>query len=245
MIKVRDLTIGSGRPKISVPLTARNGAGIYAQAKSTAASGADICEFRADFFDDDFMATLPRLRDELGDIPLLFTLRTMEDCGEREVSVGEYSEICAKAIQSGMIDMIDVQLSMGEDVCRELTALARRAGVATILSSHDFIKTPPKQDMLKTLETAREYGADIAKLAVMPKTALDVLALLETTAEFTRQNPHYTVITMSMGALGKLSRVCGELVGSAVTFAALDRASAPGQFHVTKLRPTLELLSLE
>ena len=50
------------------------------------------------------------------------------------------------------------------------------------------------------------------------------------------------VITMSMGKTGVLSRLYGEVTGSAVTFAAGIRASAPGQIPVKRMRDTLMLL---
>lgn len=245
MIKIRNIIVGGGLPKICVPLTARNGAEMSAQAKLAVASGADICEFRADYFEGDSVAALPCLRSELGDMPLLFTFRTKAEGGEREIGRGEYFDMCVKAARSGLADILDTELSAGSEVCRELAGLSRGLGVSVILSSHDFKKTPPKPDMLKTLETARELGGDIAKLAVMPQTAQDVLALLEVTMEFTRKYPDYTAITMSMGALGKTSRVCGELTGSAVTFAALDKASAPGQLPVAEMRAALRLMTLK
>ena len=37
------------------------------------------------------------------------------------------------------------------------------------------------------------------------------------------------IITMSMAATGVISRVCGEVFGSALTFGAVGKASAPGQ----------------
>lgn len=244
MIKIRNITVGYGLPKICVPLTARDGAELSAQAKRAASSGADICEFRADYFVGNPVAALPCLRAKLGDMPLLFTFRTKAEGGEREIERGEYYDMCVKAVKSGLADILDVEISAGDETCRELAGLTRGLGIAVILSSHNFMNTPLKPDMLKTLETARELGGDIAKLAVMPQTATDVLALLEVTAEFTRKYPDYTAITMSMGALGKVSRVCGELTCSAVTFAALDKASAPGQLPVAEMRAILKLMNL-
>jgi 3-dehydroquinate dehydratase-1 len=47
---------------------------------------------------------------------------------------------------------------------------------------------------------------------------------------------------MSMGSLGCISRVAGETFGSCVTFGAFDKASAPGQLPVEKLRDVLAIL---
>ena len=50
------------------------------------------------------------------------------------------------------------------------------------------------------------------------------------------------MITMSMGQRGMISRLCGELYGSAVTFAAYEKASAPGQMQVEEVREIIEKL---
>ncbi|CRH93926.1 3-dehydroquinate dehydratase [Chlamydia trachomatis] len=48
--------------------------------------------------------------------------------------------------------------------------------------------------------------------------------------------------TMSMGNLGKLSRLAGVLTGSCWSFASLDEASAPGQISLTNMKKFLEEL---
>ena len=87
-------------------------------------------------------------------------------------------------------------------------------------------------------------GADLPKLAVMPQSRRDVLALLAATAEMAERHPATPVITMSMGALGAVSRICGEAMGSAMTFASAGKASAPGQIELEVLNPVLDRLAL-
>ena len=82
-------------------------------------------------------------------------------------------------------------------------------------------------------------GADIVKLAVMPKNPQDVLNLLAVTEAFKEENPDTPVITMSMGKIGCISRLCAENFGSCVTFGAHKTASAPGQFEMNKLQDIL------
>ena len=61
----------------------------------------------------------------------------------------------------------------------------------------------------------------------------------------TEQHPETPVITMSMGALGAVSRLCGETFGSAMTFANPGQASAPGQVALDVVNEVLDSLSLE
>ena len=88
----------------------------------------------------------------------------------------------------------------------------------------------------------QQAGADLPKLAVMPRSRADVLELLAATAEMT--DPETPVITMSMGALGGVSRLCGEAFGSAMTFANPGTASAPGQVPLDVVNAVLDSLAL-
>ena len=49
---------------------------------------------------------------------------------------------------------------------------------------------------------------------------------------------------MSMGALGGVSRLCGEAFGSAMTFANPGTASAPGQVGLDVVNAVLDSLRL-
>ena len=47
---------------------------------------------------------------------------------------------------------------------------------------------------------------------------------------------------MSMAGTGVISRLCGEVFGSALTFGAAKKASAPGQIGVNDLNTVLNVL---
>jgi 3-dehydroquinate dehydratase-1 len=47
---------------------------------------------------------------------------------------------------------------------------------------------------------------------------------------------------MAMGGLGAVSRLCGGVFGSALTFAVGAAASAPGQVPIDEVRATLAVL---
>ena len=58
----------------------------------------------------------------------------------------------------------------------------------------------------------------------------------------TRKYADRPIITMSMAGTGVISRLCGEVFGSALTFGAAKKASAPGQMGVNELETVLRLL---
>ena len=76
----------------------------------------------------------------------------------------------------------------------------------------------------------------------MPQSPADVVTLLAATEEMTAKYADRPVITMSMGPLGVISRVCGQSFGSAATFGAVNGASAPGQMEVEELDEVLGIL---
>ena len=76
----------------------------------------------------------------------------------------------------------------------------------------------------------------------MPQERKDVLTLLEATEEMASEYAQCPLITMSMSGTGVVSRICGEIFGSAVTFGTAGRASAPGQVDADRLRESLLLL---
>ena len=88
----------------------------------------------------------------------------------------------------------------------------------------------------------QDLGADLPKIAVMPNSAKDVLTLLCATDEMVTEHAKRPIITMSMGGTGLVSRISGETFGSALTFGAAKKASAPGQIAVQDLYEVLNLI---
>lgn len=109
-------------------------------------------------------------------------------------------------------------------------------------SNHDFFATPEKDAIVSRLRKMQEMGADIPKIAVMPKSTADVLTLLAATAEMHETYADRPIITMSMSAKGVISRLSCEAFGSAMTFGAVGQVSAPGQIPVEQLRQVLDIL---
>ena len=66
--------------------------------------------------------------------------------------------------------------------------------------------------------------------------------LLETTYEMSEEYAKCPIVTMSMAGTGLLSRLCGEVFGSALTFGAIGKASAPGQMDAADLKEVLEII---
>ena len=76
----------------------------------------------------------------------------------------------------------------------------------------------------------------------MPNNNKDVINLLDLTDSFHNMHPDYPIITMSMDGRGVVSRLAGEIFGSAVTFGCARKQSAPGQIEAGELAVVLRIL---
>lgn len=244
-VVVRGVEIGTGMPKICVPIIEKSEHEIIEFVRQICDLPVDLVEWRADWFEgienwDSVRIVLLQLRAVLGDMPLLFTFRTRNEGGEREVPYHQYTELLQQVAASKTVDLIDVEMFADEQVT-DLIATIQQQGVKVVASNHDFVKTPEQEEIVRRLCLMQEAGADIAKIAVMPQNEDDVKILLAATQEMATFHADTPVITMSMGELGVVSRVMGEKVGSAVTFGCVGQASAPGQMSVDILKEILEI----
>jgi len=246
IVEIRGIRLGEGVPKICVPLTGRTKEELREEAGLLRTVDLDFAEWRVDFFEkadsvEAVLEQLAELRNLLGNIPLIFTFRSAREGGQRELTAEAYARLNREAAASGHADVIDIELFTGDEVVRELTAEVRRLGAVSIVSNHDFNATPSQEELASRLRRARELGADVPKIAVMPRNPGDVLTLLAVTYEVSSEE-HGPIITMSMAQTGVVSRIAGGTFGSALTFGAAKNASAPGQLAVAELRVILNAL---
>lgn len=246
-VKIRDIEIGAGAPKIIVPIVGVTKEDIIEEAKTFDSIPVDVVEWRVDWFEGvfDFAKVedvLKDLREVLGSIPLLMTFRTSKEGGEKAIEADAYAELNKKAAATGLVDLVDVEAFTGDEVVKDIIEGAHAHGVKVVASNHDFDKTPDKDDIVGRLVKMQELGADIPKIAVMPQCKKDVLTLLEATREMAEEHADRPIITMAMAGTGLISRLCGEVFGSALTFGAVGKASAPGQMNASDLREILTLI---
>ena len=246
-IMIRGVAIGEGIPKICVPIVGKTREEIIKAAEEIRTLPVDVVEWRADWYEEVFEANvvldvLQELRRILGEFPLLFTFRTKKEGGEKEIDEKNYRILNQLVVESGLADLIDVEVFSGDEVVNDLVRTAHENGVKVIGSNHDFEKTPSKEEIIRRLQKMQELDVDLPKIAVMPRKKEVVLTLLAATEEMNRKYADRPIITMSMAGDGIISRLCGEVFGSALTFGAAGQASAPGQIGVKELRQILTIL---
>lgn len=246
-IQIRDVLIGDGMPKICVPIVGRHKEDILRQAEQIVPCHPDCVELRIDWFErvddvEQVLVLLQELRSCIGNIVLLFTFRTKQEGGEREIDAHGYRSLCERVCESGLIDLLDVETFFEEGLLQTLCDVAHKNRVHVVASNHDFSFTPSEKEIWKRLKYMDDMGADIPKIAVMPNKERDVLSLLSGTLRYYEEGGRKPVITMSMKDMGVISRLCGETFGSALTFAAVGQTSAPGQMNIEQVRTCLEIL---
>jgi 3-dehydroquinate dehydratase I len=246
-IKVKNVTIGEGPPKICVPIVGETAEHLIEEVKFLAKMDMDVIEWRVDFYEEvdnvsKVIEVLSEIRSIVPRIPLVFTFRTAKEGGEKQLRPEAYKALYIEVMKTKMVDIIDLELFTAEDDLKMLIEKAHSQNVFVILSNHDFLKTPSKEEIVSRLRKAQELGGDLPKIAVMPNHPRDVLTLLDATIEMDENYADRPIITMSMAGKGMVSRITGEVFGSALTFGAAKKTSAPGQLPVSQLRELLTLI---
>lgn len=228
--------------KVCVPIMGKTKTEVIEQAAKVAEMKPDMVEFRADYLEDirkeNVVCVVEDIKKIIDDIELVFTFRTKNEGGEREIGDLEYKELCNAA--AGFCEYVDVEIIGHLDIANKMIEGIHKKGAKVIGSNHHFDKTPENIKITEIMTTMEKAGADICKIAVMPKDRNDVERFMEISKQLC-EIIAVPIITMSMGELGSVTRVCTEQTGSCVTFAAGVQASAPGQVDVHMARKLLKV----
>lgn len=231
--------------KTIVPITAKTKEQALAQAQVIAnTADADLAEFRIDLlsFASDIKQVIAlghELKKILGNKPMIATIRTKNEGSQLEISDADYGKTYQAYLKNPFMDWLDVEMFRDQKVVSEIVQKAHQKKVLVVMSNHDFQKTPSQDEIEKRLLKQDQMGADVLKIAVMPKSKQDVFTLMNATLKVSQQTTK-PLLTMSMGQLGTISRVATANMGGSYSFGMIGQASAPGQIDVTKLKQILQ-----
>lgn len=231
--------------KTIVPITAKTKEQALAQAQVIAnTADADLAEFRIDLlsFASDTKQVIAlghELKKILGNKPMIATIRTKNEGSQLEISDADYGKTYQAYLKNPFMDWLDVEMFRDQKVVSEIVQKAHQKKVLVVMSNHDFQKTPSQDEIEKRLLKQDQMGADVLKIAVMPKSKQDVFTLMNATLKVSQQTTK-PLLTMSMGQLGTISRVATANMGGSYSFGMIGQASAPGQIDVTKLKQFLQ-----
>lgn len=198
--------------------------------------GADLIEWRADYLaPEDILPLAPAVFERFAGKDILFTLRTVAEGGQLAVSDEDYVALIRHVNDLYQPAYLDFEYYSHQDVFDQVADLPN-----LVLSYHNFDRTP--ENLMEMFSELTALAPRVVKIAVMPQQEQDVLDLMTYTRGFKTLNPNQDYATMSMGDLGKLSRLAGDLVGSSWSFASLTAASAPGQLSLADMTHMREVL---
>ena len=228
MLKIGKTELG-GIPRVAISISDRE------DNKSIPRGLIDILEIRVDQFkktDPGYINDVIKERRKIG-IPLLLTVRSRKEGGERDIP----NQLKLRIFQENitLVDAVDIELE--SPILLEVVKTARKNKKIVIVSWHN-LKTTPNDKILKgILNKAKRNGADIIKIAAKASKKDDLIRL----ARWTIDNRSENIITISLGDTGGISRLVFPALGSLITYAYLNNPSGPGQRPLGELREHLRL----
>ena len=199
--------------------------------------GADVIEWRADFLDkNEILTVAPAVFEKFAGREILFTLRTRGEGGQIDLTSEEYLAIIQDIQSIYHPDYIDFEFYSHREVFEQMLEFSN-----LVLSYHNFQETP--ENMMEILSELTRLSPKLVKVSVMAHNEQEVLDLMNYTRGFKTLNPEQDYVTISMGKVGKISRLTADLTGSSWSYASVGEESAPGQIPLENMRRIRELLN--
>ena len=199
--------------------------------------GADVIEWRADFLDkNEILTVAPAVFEKFAGREILFTLRTRGEGGQIDLTREEYLAIIQDIQSIYHPDYIDFEFYSHREVFEQMLEFSN-----LVLSYHNFQETP--ENMMEILSELTSLSPKLVKVSVMAHNEQEVLDLMNYTRGFKTLNPEQDYVTISMGKVGKISRLTADLTGSSWSYASVGEESAPGQIPLENMRRIRELLN--
>lgn len=198
---------------------------------------ADLIEVRLDQ-----LRNADKLRDlaRHGKLPKIATNKSSSQKGEFSGSEAERKRMLFEAAKAGF-EYVDVELSNPK--LKEIINELKTFGVKSIVSSHDFARSPSSAELKSILEEEMKAGADVCKIATTPKHVKENLELFNF---LQAASAKAKVVCFGMGEYGGISRLLSPVFGGFFTFASLEQGSetAVGQLSIQEMLSAYRLLGL-
>lgn len=213
--------------KIAIPIFQNTKEAVIAVAEDCIDKGADVLEFRIDALDNPNSKEIKEVIEEIN-FPMIATNRIASEGGSFKGSEEERVNLLLECID--LVDYVDIELQSDD----KYISLLNEGSAKTIISYHDFEKTPDLDEIYYIVEKEKELG-DIAKVAFMPQDLDDTLKVLAILSHYSN------TIAISMSDLGSYTRVMASKFNSPITFAAGTDVTAPGQIDIETMKSLLNM----
>ena len=213
--------------KIAIPIFQKDCENVIKVAKDCINKGADVLEFRIDALENPEISEIKKTIEEIN-FPMIATNRISTEGGSFKGTEEERFEILYECCD--LVDYVDIELQSNDEYIKKI----HDTGVTTIVSYHDFEKTPKLSEITYIVEKEQKLG-DIAKVTFMPQDLDDTLTILAVLSHCE------DTIAISMGDLGSYTRVMASKFNSPITFAAGTDVTAPGQIDIETMKSLLTM----
>lgn len=213
--------------KIAIPIFQAKKEDVIKVAEDCIEKGADVLEFRIDALDNPNFKDIQEIIEEIN-FPMITTNRISSEGGSFKGTEEERIDILLKC--APLVDYVDIELQSDDKYIKQI----HDTGVTTIVSYHDFHKTPEINEIMYIVEKEQKLG-DIAKVAFMPNDLDDTLKILAILSHCEN------TIAISMSDLGSYTRVMASKFDSPITFAAGTDVTAPGQIDIETMKSLLNM----
>ena len=213
--------------KIAIPIFQKNYENVIKVAYDCIDKGADVLEFRIDGLKNPDIKKIKNTINEIN-FPMILTNRISTEGGFFKGSEEERFKILYECCD--LVEYVDIELQSNDEYIEKI----HETGVKTIVSYHDFEKTPKLDEITYIVEKEHELG-DIAKVAFMPQDLEDTLTILAILSHFEN------TIAISMGDLGSYTRIMASKFNSPITFATGRDVTAPGQIDIETMKALLNM----
>lgn len=183
---------------------------------------------------------LDRIKFSSGDIQKLFstgnkTIATYRPC--ESVTDDQRIKVLIEAINAGA-SYVDIEVENEDSFKNRVIEAARLKKCMTIVSYHDYTKTPVTSELEQIMKWCFESKCDIAKIACHVDSIESCSRLLSL---YSYGKP---VISIGMGQQGKITRIAATLLGAPFTYASIDdsKQTAPGQLDSVKLKTIIGMI---
>lgn len=244
---IKNKIFGGEKTLVCIPLVSKDNNSLINDAEEICKLNPDVIEWRVDSFNNveniaSVVDSLSNLSEVINNIPLIFTCRHTDEGGLKYIPQEKRIEIIRNALETGCIDIVDIEMSNESSFISKIKDIVEDNNAKLILSYHNFKETPEQEFIYNKIVEGEKLGGDITKVTVMPKNNGDVLKLINASHNARTKKVNIPIIAISMGDLGRMTRVTGGLFGSDMTFAVGKDVSAPGQIPINLLRSFINLI---
>lgn len=171
-----------------------------------------------------------------------FTVDFLVTCRPKanEADSHEHEKVRMQILKHAILNgakFVDIEIETEPNLRQELLAFAKEHGVKTVISFHNYEKTPSPEELEKIIQEMQKSKADIMKCVCMAHSYSDAHIMIDLQHKWSEK-----IIAFGMGSFGSFSRVLSLLYGAPFMYVPLNKKTAPGQLYIKEVKELLNLL---